>query len=93
MQEKGLRVLPKAMRHNSEKPKVAQAKEHRLFQLSERLTNLFQEYEFSRNEELIYFWNLGKSAIDISDLGPENWQKELWNGLFGYHGKVTKYNT
>jgi len=76
-------------------PKIhinSQAKEKRLFQLSNRLTHLFQEYEFSRNEELINIWTSGKNALDISQKTFETWQKELWNELFGYCGKVTKYN-
>jgi len=76
-------------------PKItinSQASEFRLIQLSNRLTHLFQEYEFSRNEELINSWILRKNAINLDPLGAESWQKELWNELFGPKGKVTKNN-
>ena len=69
-----------------------QAREFRLFQLSKRLTYLFLEYEFSRNEELITSWMKGKNAIELDYLGVESWQKELWLHLFGPEGKVTKHN-
>jgi len=69
-----------------------QAREHRLIQLSKRLTNLFQEYEFSRNEELINSWILKKNAMDLTHLGAESWQKEVWIELFGPNGKITKNN-
>ena len=76
-------------------PKItinSQASEFRLIQLSNRLTHLFQEYEFSRNEELINSWILRKNAINLDPLGAESWQKELWDELFGPKGKVTKNN-
>ena len=70
----------------------SEAAEHRLFQLSGRLSYLFKEYEYSRNEELIATWNEGRNAIDQQPLGTENWQRTLWNDLFGAEGKLTFYN-
>ena len=69
-----------------------EAAEHRLFHLSGRLAYLFQEYEFSRNDELIAAWNDGCNAIDPQPHGTESWQRALWNALFGAEGKVTHYN-
>jgi len=69
-----------------------QAKEFRFFQLSKRLTYLFLEYEYSRNDELINSWMKGKNAIDFDPLGTESWQKQLWLELFGKEGKVAKHN-
>lgn len=70
----------------------SEAAEHRLFQLSGRLSYLFKEYEYSRNEELIAAWNEGRNAVDQQPLGTESWQRTLWNDLFGAEGKLTFFN-
>ena len=67
----------------------SEAAEHRLFQLSGRLSYLFKEYEYSRNEELIDAWNEGRNAVDQQPLGTESWQRTLWNDLFGAEGKLS----
>jgi len=70
----------------------SEAAEHRLFQLSGRLSYLFKEYEYSRNEELIAAWNEGRNAVDKETLGTESWQRTLWNDLFAAEGKLTFFN-
>jgi len=70
----------------------SEAAEHRLFQLSGRLSYLFKEYEYSRNEELIAAWNEGRNAFDQQPLGTESWQRTLWNDLFAAEGKLTFFN-
>ena len=70
----------------------SEAAEHRLFQLSGRLSYLFKEYEYSRNEELIAAWNEGRNAVDQQPLGTESWQRTLWNDLFDAEGKLTLFN-
>ena len=70
----------------------SEAAEHRLFQLSGRLSYLFKEYEYSRNEELIAAWNEGRNAVDQQPIGTESWQRKLWNDLFAAEGKLTFFN-
>ena len=55
----------------------SEAAEHRLFQLSGRLSYLFKEYEYSRNEELIAAWNEGRNAVDQQPLGTESRQRQM----------------
>ena len=69
-----------------------EALERRIYQLAGRLTRLFLEYEFSRNDELLTPWQAGKNVIDLNPLGIENWQRVLWSELFGPDGKLTRYN-
>ena len=69
-----------------------QAREHRIYQLAGRLTRLFLEYEFSRNDELLTPWLAGQNAIDPDPLGAESWQRALWTELFGPEGKLTRHN-
>ena len=69
-----------------------QAGEQRIYQLAGRLTRLFLEYEFSRNDEMLTPWLEGQNAIDPDPLGAESWQRALWTELFGKEGKLTRYN-
>ena len=69
-----------------------QAREHRIYQLAGRLTRLFLEYEFSRNDELLTPWLSGQNAIDPDPLGAESWQRALWTEIFGPEGKLTRHN-
>ena len=70
----------------------SEAAEHRIFQLSGRLSYLFKEYEYSRNEELIAVWNEGRNAVEHQLLGTESCQRILWNDLFAAKGKLTLFN-
>ena len=56
----------------------SEAAEHRLFQLSGRLSYLFKEYEYSRNEELIAAWNEGRNAVISS-----RWAQRAGNEHYG----------
>ena len=69
-----------------------QAREHRIYQLAGRLTRLFLEYEFSRNDELLTPWLAGQNAIDPDPLGAESWQRALWTEIFGTEGKLKRHN-
>ena len=69
-----------------------QAREHRIYQLAGRLTRLFLEYEFSRNDEMLTPWLAGQNALDPDPHGAESWQRALWTELFGTEGKLTRYN-
>ena len=69
-----------------------EAAEHRIYQLAGRLTHLFLEYEFSRNEELLNSWLDGQNAVDQDPLGTESWQRILWTELFGADGKIPRHN-
>ena len=66
--------------------------EHRIYQLAGRLAHFFQEYEFSRNDELLTPWLAGENAIDPDPLGVESWQRILWTEIFGTEGKIARHN-
>ncbi|HBL56863.1 MAG TPA: hypothetical protein DDZ36_13725, partial [Deltaproteobacteria bacterium] len=69
-----------------------EAREQRIYQLAGRLARLFQEYEFSRNEDLLIPWLAGRNAIDPETLGTESWQRILWTELFGDAGIISQHN-
>ena len=61
-------------------------REQRLFQLSERMARLFQDYEYSRNTEILGRWKEGKFLFGSNPSKLEHWQRELWLSLFGPEG-------
>ena len=52
-------------------------REQRLFQLSERMARLFQDYEYSRNTEILGRWKEGKSLFGSNPSKLEHWQRQM----------------
>ena len=61
-------------------------RENRFFQLSARMARLFQDYEYSRNTEILGRWKDGRSLFDTTPSKLEGWQRELWLSIFGPEG-------
>ncbi|MGK5092058.1 exodeoxyribonuclease V subunit gamma [Deltaproteobacteria bacterium TL4] len=65
--------------------------EIRIYQLAERLSSLFQQYEYLR-WEMLEEWQQGNSCFSGMAATIEVWQKALWLELFGSQGLISQYN-
>ena len=65
-------------------------REKRLFQLSAKISRLFQDYEYSRNTEILGRWKEGDFMFESHPSVLEQWQRELWLSLFGPQGSLIK---
>ena len=75
---------------NSSSETSVKDREKRLFQLSAKISRLFQDYEYSRNTEILGRWKEGDFMFESHPSVLEQWQRELWLSLFGPQGSLIK---
>lgn len=64
-------------------------RDKRAFQLADRVSRFFEEYELSR-PEMIARWDVGTLLTNEPYASTERWQRALWLKVFGPEGSVKK---
>ncbi len=67
----------------------ADAVDLRRWQLSRRISLLFEEYDYSR-PAMLEAWKAGSIGTSVTGMTAESWQKRLWKELWGANGLVAR---